>query len=121
MMKKLITHASEGVKVPDICGLAIELVNEEISNSTNMSLALIIIDSNASSQQHYHIKTEEIYYILDGEALIEIGGQATRVGKGHSIFIPVGKIHKITNIGKEPLRFISVDSPIFDQDDVFIS
>lgn len=70
--KRLVVHEDDGLRVPDICGVAIELINKRSSTPQNVSLATIILDAGKTSEAHYHKKTEEIYYILEGTATIVI-------------------------------------------------
>jgi mannose-6-phosphate isomerase-like protein (cupin superfamily) len=42
---------------------------------------------------------EEIYYVLEGEALMRVGDDEARVTKGDAIWIPAGDIHGMRNDG----------------------
>ena len=63
--RSLVVHEDDGRREEDICGLAIELINEETSLPKLMSIATIYVDPGKSSQLHYHLRTEEIYYLLE--------------------------------------------------------
>jgi mannose-6-phosphate isomerase-like protein (cupin superfamily) len=117
--KRLVIHENEGERVPDICGVAIELINQETSTPNNVSLAIIILDSQKESEAHYHKKTEEIYYILEGSAIVVINGSEYEVKPGHAIFLPINSVHKIINKGDIALKLVCADSPPFDADDVY--
>jgi len=118
-LKKNIAHEIESVEVPDICGKAIELINRENSDCKNMSIATILVDKGESSRLHYHKQMEELYYIVEGEAEMNIDNQKEKVIPGHAILIPVGVFHQIKNIGSTVLKFISIDSPPFFESDIF--
>ena len=117
--KRLVIHENEGERVPDICGVAIELINQETSTPNNVSLAIIILDSQKESEAHYHKKTEEIYYILEGKATIVINDKRYEVKPGHAILLPLNSTHKIINAGDVPLKLVCADSPPFDPEDVY--
>jgi mannose-6-phosphate isomerase-like protein (cupin superfamily) len=117
--KKIVVHEDEGSRSPDICGMAIELINEETSFPKNISTAIIIIDIGKSSEAHYHKITEEIYFIMEGDALLEIDNMKFKLRSGHSAIIPIGTVHRIKNTGQIQLKFLSIDSPIYDPNDVF--
>lgn len=119
MSKKIVIHEDDGKKEPDICGFAIELLNTQTSESMNMSLANIIINPGNESILHHHKKMEEIYYILDGFGEMIINDRTFKVRKGHAILIPIGARHQIINKSTEDLRFISVDSPPYNETDVY--
>jgi len=117
---KLITNEKDGEKVPDICGTAIELVNSALSGSKHLSIAIILLEPFSKSTRHFHKNTEEVYYILEGEGEILIDDMKSRIVGGDTILLPIGSMHQITNTGKILLKFISIDSPVFDEQDVFI-
>lgn len=117
--RKLVIHESEGAAAPDICGLAIELINPESSGCKKVSFAKLIIRAKEESRRHFHKKTEEIYYILSGIGKIIIEDQAYDVGPGHSILLPIKFRHQIQNTGEADLIFVCADAPPFDSGDVY--
>ena len=118
--KRIIVFENDGRMEPDICGQVIDLINSEISGSKNMSIATIFVDPGKESKMHFHKKMEEIYYILDGKGEININGIVTKIKKGYAILLPVGSKHQIRNTGQKVLKFISVDSPSFEENDIYI-
>ena len=52
--KELIVFEDDGIKIPDICGDVIELINNEISGSKNLSVATIFVYPGKASKIHYH-------------------------------------------------------------------
>ena len=117
--KKLVIHESEGEIVPDICGIAIEIINPETAGSTKISFAKLIIASGQRSRRHHHEKTEEIYYIISGFGRVIVGDQEFDVGPGHTVFIPMRTQHEVVNTATDDLIFVCADAPVFDPDDVF--
>src|SRR5690242_9201521 len=65
------------------------------------SLAEARLPAGASTQEHYHPKTEEIYYITHGQGRMRIEGELREVKPGDAIAIPPGQKHKIWNTGSE--------------------
>jgi mannose-6-phosphate isomerase-like protein (cupin superfamily) len=84
------------------------------------SLAEARLPVGGSTQQHYHIKTEEIYYITHGTGLMRIEGELREVKPGDAIAIPPGKKHKIWNSGSEPLRLLCCCAPPYEDADTVI-
>ena len=117
--KKTIVHENEGREVPDICGKALELLNQGNSDCKFMSIATILINPGESSRLHYHKIMEEIYYIVEGEAEISIQNERNRVFQGHAILIPIGVSHQIKNIGDKTLKFLSIDAPPYLENDAY--
>jgi mannose-6-phosphate isomerase-like protein (cupin superfamily) len=62
---------------------------------------------------HYHKKTTEIYYILEGNGILEIDDDEIKLKKGISVLIKPGCRHRA--IGN--LTLINVPIPTFDVDD----
>ena len=117
--RKLVINEREGIRVPDICGTAVELINNTTTGSTKVSLAKLIVGPGQKSQRHYHKETEEIYYILSGGGRVAIGDESFGIGPGSAIFLPTGMAHEIHNTGEEELVFVCADAPVFDEQDVF--
>lgn len=64
---------------------------------------------------HRHRIQEQIYYILEGEAMMEIDGEQSIVHAYDTIFLPPGVEHAIYNTGLTDLRFIVVTCPPEDE------
>ncbi|WP_108610757.1 cupin domain-containing protein [Aminobacter sp. MSH1] len=60
---------------------------------------------------HRHHIQEQIYYILEGEGLMEIDGKREVVQPWTAIFIPPGVEHAIYNTGMVDLKFVVVTTP----------
>ncbi|HXV43340.1 MAG TPA: cupin domain-containing protein, partial [Anaerolineae bacterium] len=59
---------------------------------------------------HYHAY-EEGFYILQGEALLSIDGQAYHLRQGDLAAIKVGQVHAWRNVGGEPVRWFQMAAP----------
>ena len=119
MTDRLVINEADMPKTPDICGTAIDLINSDISDSRNISIATILIEPGRQSEEHYHKRMEEVYYIIDGSGVVLINGQMFNVAQGSAVYLPVGKRHQIKNTGTSCLKLIAADSPSFDETDVF--
>jgi len=96
-----------------------ELLAYRNSCVRNQTLAEARLGLNQSTTPHFHAKTEEIYYILEGQGLMEIGHEVRAVGPSDAIAIPPGQRHQITNIGDCMLRFLCCCAPGYEHDDTF--
>lgn len=61
----------------------------------NQSLAEASIPAGAATERHYHRVSEEFYYLLGGEAEMEIDGEMRIVRAGDAVLIPAGAWHRI--------------------------
>ena len=75
--------------------------------------SLHVVESDGSARTHYHKRTTELYYFLEGTGTIELDGQAFDVEPGTSVLIKPGCRHRA--VGK--LKFINVPVPAFDPTD----
>jgi mannose-6-phosphate isomerase-like protein (cupin superfamily) len=98
-----------------------ELLAHRNSVIRNQSLAEARLPAGASTQEHYHIKTEEIYYITHGAGRIRTEGETRDVKTGDAIAIPPGRKHKLWNIGNEPLRLLCCCAPAYEHSDTIIT
>ena len=64
---------------------------------------------------HTHKVQEQVYHVLEGEGMMEIGSRRQVVRKHDVIFIPPGQPHSINNTGLTDLTFIVVTTPIEDR------
>lgn len=117
-MKDILTHLDQVPAFTTKDGSEIrELLAYRNSSILNQSLAEARLAPGGSTQEHYHIKTEEIYYITHGTGLMRIDGQEFSVKPGDSIAIRPGKKHKISNTSDQTLRFLCMCAPCYEHDD----
>ena len=98
-----------------------ELLAHRNSGIRNQSLAEARVPVGGSTMEHYHVFTEEIYYITHGSAQMRIEDETSVVGPGDSIAIPPGKRHKIWNTGPDVLRLLCACAPAYEHEDTVIT
>ena len=98
-----------------------ELLAYRNSVIRNQSLAEARLPVGAATQEHYHPKTEEIYYITHGTGRMRIESELRDVNEGDAIAIPPGLKHKLWNTGTETLRLLCCCAPAYENDDTIIT
>src|SRR5881397_626027 len=83
-----------------------ELLAYRNSAIRNQSLAEARVPVGGSTQEHYHARTEEIYFITAGCGRMRVETEVSEVKAGDAIAIPPGKKHKLWNIGQETLKLL---------------
>src|SRR5579859_8201054 len=83
-----------------------ELLAHRNSAIRNQSLAEARLPVGASTQEHYHPKAEEIYFITAGTGQMRIEGETREVKTGDAIAIPPGQRHKLWNTGTRTLTLL---------------
>jgi mannose-6-phosphate isomerase-like protein (cupin superfamily) len=97
-----------------------ELLAYRNSCIQNQTLAEARLAPGMSTTPHFHKATEEIYYILEGHAQMQVGDDVRLVGPNDAIAIPPGMRHKITNTGGSVLRFLCCCAPGYENDDTVL-
>ena len=65
----------------------------------------------AAEIRHHHERSQQFFYILTGEVLMEINGQNTLLPAGSGIRILPGTRHQIRNPSSGPVRFLVTSQP----------
>ena len=102
---------------PDHFGGALSkpLVMPENAGTHHIDYRISMYQPMAHVKKHAHKVQEQVYHVLEGEGLMEIGGE-TRVVRRHDvIFLPPGIEHSIANSGINDLVFLVVTSPVTDE------
>jgi mannose-6-phosphate isomerase-like protein (cupin superfamily) len=60
---------------------------------------------------HIHRFEDESFYMLEGTATFQLGGQTIHAKPGDFIHIPRGTVHSVKNEGKVPARALIITSP----------
>jgi mannose-6-phosphate isomerase-like protein (cupin superfamily) len=96
-----------------------ELLGLPTSSVRNQSLAEATLEPGQSTQRHYHRKSEEIYYLVEGSGEMEVDGERAQVAPGDAILIPSGAWHEIRASESGPLRFLCCCAPPYRHEDTF--
>lgn len=97
-----------------------ELMHPNVQGNKSQSLAEAIIKPEQTTVLHRHIKSEELYFILQGEGKMQLEDKIFMVSEGDTICIPPGTNHCIENIGKKNLKILCCCSPAYADDDTEI-
>lgn len=81
------------------------------------SLAEATLTAGQSTDPHYHRKSEEFYFILEGDGRMEVDGESRDVGPGDAVLIPPGARHRIT--ARSALRFLCCCAPPYEHGDTY--
>jgi mannose-6-phosphate isomerase-like protein (cupin superfamily) len=91
------------------------VLDDRVASARNQSLAEAELAPEQATQRHYHGKTEEIYFVLEGTGEMEVDGSRRRVGAGDAVLIPPGAWHQIR--ADTPLRFLCCCAPPYSDED----
>lgn len=97
-----------------------ELLAHRNSAIRHQSLAEARLPVGGCTQEHYHPRAEEIYFITHGVGEMRIEGETRAVRAGDAIAIPPGRRHKLWNTGPEPLRLLCCCAPAYEHSDTVL-
>jgi mannose-6-phosphate isomerase-like protein (cupin superfamily) len=75
----------------------------------------------SSELLHFHYKAQQLFYILRGEATMEIGDKSIELKPSQSLHIAPGNLHRIRNTGSSALHFIVISEPESHGDKVLVT
>ena len=94
-----------------------ELIHPSHQQNHLQSLAEAIINPGQTTALHRHHKTEEIYFIRQGQGIMTLGDKQFEVHDGDSICILPGTAHCIKNTGGQDLHILCSCAPAYSHDD----
>ena len=65
----------------------------------------------AAEQRHRHGHARQFFYVLEGEAMIELEGEQHRLRRGEGLHVPPGAAHQIHNVSAADVRFLVISAP----------
>lgn len=83
-------------------------MDQKMANGMGRLFCKIVIPPGASIGLHKHEGDCEIYYILDGKALVNDNGVEIELGPGDTNFCADGGSHSIENTGTTDLSYIAI-------------
>jgi mannose-6-phosphate isomerase-like protein (cupin superfamily) len=104
-------------------------LNPNPAKFENIQIQKIAEDSFQSSfiiwvkeavKPHYHAHHSEYIHVLKGCAMMSLGDTLFSIKQGDVVFIPQGTIHAVHSISDGPLKVISIQTPFFDGDRIWI-
>ena len=94
----------------DTHGLARSILVGGPQGAIHTELVLSQLASGGWLNHHIH-SYEESLFVLSGELLADIDGQARKLQPGDFGLHPLGVTHAVANIGTQPARWLSVNTP----------
>ncbi len=107
----LIRHEGETPRERSTCGWRDRLISHEDQNVAAWAHAVDI----DGAREHFHRRSTELYYVLDGEGVVLLDGKEHVVRKGSIIHTPPGVVHG----AKGRMRVLVIGIPDIADDDCF--
>jgi mannose-6-phosphate isomerase-like protein (cupin superfamily) len=110
-LKTLVRHEGEVPRERSTCGWRDRLISREDTDVAAWAHAVDIDGARA----HYHLRSTELYYVLDGEGIVTLDSIDQPVRKGSLVHIPPGVVHR----AKGRMRVLVVGIPDIADDDLY--
>ena len=117
-----LSHRSgvEPITAPDGSSVR-ELLHPAHHAIERMSVAEAEVAPGQATRRHRHPVAEEVYHVLDGAGLLELGDERIAVVPGDIIRIAPNQPHRIEAKSETPLRFLCICQPAYrDEDTEFL-
>lgn len=98
-----------------------ELAGPAWTQARNQSLAEATVPPGRETAEHYHPRTEELYYFVAGAGRMRLGNEEAEVRAGDCVVIAPGTPHKLWNPGDEALVLLCCCAPAYSDDDTVIT
>ena len=109
----LVRHEGHTPRERSACGWRDRLISrEDVSLPPTAWVHAVDIQD---AKLHYHKRSAELYYVLDGDGLLLLDGVAHEVKKGSLAHIPPGVVHG----ARGRMRVLVVGIPDIAEDDYF--
>jgi mannose-6-phosphate isomerase-like protein (cupin superfamily) len=98
-----------------------ELAGPAWTAARNQSLAEATVPAGGETAEHYHPRTEELYYFVAGRGRMRLGDDEGEIEAGDCVVITPGTPHKLWNTGSEPLVLLCCCAPPYSDDDTVMT
>jgi|Deesub1362A_J573_1020465.scaffolds.fasta_scaffold04504_3 mannose-6-phosphate isomerase-like protein (cupin superfamily) len=83
-----------------------------------LSVKLEEIPEGGESELHFHEKSRQFFFILEGKADVKVEERCYQLKKHDGIEVLPGKKHQISNRGTQKLLFLLISSPKVQENDI---
>jgi mannose-6-phosphate isomerase-like protein (cupin superfamily) len=108
-----IRHEGEVPREKSACGFRDRLISREDAGAEPVAWAHAVDIDGA--KPHFHKRSTELYYVLEGQGSVILDGHEAPVRKGSIVHIPPGVVHA----AKGKMRVLVVGVPDIADDDYF--
>jgi len=104
----LVLRSSDVDPLESICGESRRILTRR--DTEKLSLHVVRI---REAKRHYHERCTEVYYVVDGRGVLEVGGEEVEMEPGVVVLIEPGTAHA----GRGDFEAVVVTAPAWDEGD----
>jgi mannose-6-phosphate isomerase-like protein (cupin superfamily) len=98
-----------------------ELAGPAWTDARHQSLAEATVPPGGETAEHYHPRSEELYYFVSGSGRMRLAEEEAEVHAGDCVVIVPGTPHKLWNPSSEPLVLLCCCAPAYSDDDTVMT
>jgi uncharacterized repeat protein (TIGR04076 family) len=80
--------------------------------SSGLSVIQELVPAGGSEVKHFHVHAHQFFFVLNGEATIELNDTRILVGPQQGVSVPPKMPHRLLNERKQELSFLVVSAPM---------
>ena len=80
-------------------------------DTANCFCDLYCLNPGQSQKPHSHAGADKIYYVIEGEARIQVGEEEQVAGAGRIVLAPSDVVHGVRNASSQPLSVLVFMAP----------
>ena len=82
-----------------------------LAESPNLSVIQERVPTGSSEVRHLHNRAEQFFYVLQGTATLEVGGNVHVLHARQGFHVAAGVPHTLSNEHEESLEFLVISTP----------
>jgi len=87
------------------------LIGPETVGAKNVEVLLGVVEKGEGAAPHAHPDMEQVCYLLEGRATVELDGERREMLPGDACYFPAGRMHKFTATSDKPVKVLVIYSP----------
>lgn len=76
------------------------------------SFSRVLIRPGTTNQMHVHDDQEQVYFVLQGSGIVQVGDETTEVKAGDSIFLPASVPHGFVNNSEKLVILLMIGAKV---------
>ncbi|QLC26379.1 cupin domain-containing protein [Parasphingopyxis algicola] len=90
--------------------VTVNLTPENMPYDT-FSSGIQVLPPGCEVREHGHIQNHELVFVYEGEGIVEINGEVTKITPGSTVLFSRNAVHRIENTGTDDMRMFWVFFP----------
>ena len=87
------------------------LIGPETVGAKQVEVVLGVVEKGKGALPHSHPGIEQVCYLLEGRARVEVAGETMELGPGDCCFFPADVPHVFTVTSEKPARVLVIYAP----------